>query len=177
MQVIGLILILINIGAITAPLAGVAIVYQDHIQDVVIPPQITDMINSAVSLGVDPTTLAKIVAAEFDNASRLATLTINFTNPLNYTLNLKSLTAEIQCASHNYNLGQANLGTPIELPAIETTPVIIFCTWTQNAENHFQAQHPSESTINVNLVNFTVNFNDVYLQLSDPISIPNVPIA
>ena len=33
MQIIGLILVLINVGTIVAPIAGMAIVYQDHIDE------------------------------------------------------------------------------------------------------------------------------------------------
>ena len=122
-------------------------------------------------------TLAESVSAEFDTASRTATLTVNFTNPLNYTLSLESITAEGQCPDHNFTIGQFNLPYTINLPATETTQIIIVCTWTQNAEDHFQAEHSSETTIDINLLGFTANFNGVCLQLSDPINIPNIPIV
>jgi hypothetical protein len=177
MQILGILLVLINISAITAPVAGVAIVYQDHIQDAVIPPQLTHIINNEISLGADPTTLAEFVAVEFDNESRTFRLTINFTNPLNYDLGLKSLDAEVQCASHNSVIGQISLGNTVDLSAEETTSVIVICTWTQSAENHFQAEHTDEKTIDINLMGFTANFNDIHLQVSDPILVSDVPIV
>jgi hypothetical protein len=177
MQIVGILLLLLNIGTIAAPMAGVAIVYQDHIQDVIIPPQLTDMINNTISLGADPTTLVKFVAADFNNVTRTVTLTVDFSNPLDYTLRLKSLTADVQCAAHDFILGQFNLVYPIDLPGEQTTQVTLSCFWTENAENHYRIQHSGETTIDIELMYFTANVNDITMQLTEPISVPDVPIV
>jgi hypothetical protein len=175
-QFVGILLVLLNVGSIVAPVAGVAIVYQDHIQDIVIPPQLTDMINDTISVGADPRTLATLVSAEFDNASRTATLTVDFQNPLNYTLSLNSLTAEVQCTDHGFALGTFSLAGAVELPAAVSTPVILTCSWTQNAETHFNNQHQGASTVSLSLVGLSVNFNDITVQLTETITIPDVPV-
>jgi hypothetical protein len=177
MQIIGLILVLINVGTIVAPIAGMAIVYQDHIESLVIPPELTQILNSTVAVGQESTTLAKIVGVEFDNASRTMALTVNFTNPLNYTLSLKSFAADVECTLHNYQLGHLELGNAFDLPAAETTQAIINCTWTQSGESHFQTEHPGATSIDLNLAGLTVNVNDITMQMSEPIGIPNVPIV
>jgi hypothetical protein len=177
MQIVGLLLLLINIGSITAPIAGIAIAYQDNIQEIVIPPQLTNVINSTISLGADPTTLVKFVAADFNNVSRTITLTVNFTNPLNYTLSLKSLSADVQCTAHNFNIGQFNLVQPVDLPGEQTTLVTVVCTWTESAENHYSLLHSGETTTDINLMYLTANVNDITMQLTDPISVPDIPIV
>jgi hypothetical protein len=176
MQFVGILLILLNVGSIVAPVAGVAIVYQDHIQDIVIPPQLTDMINNTVSLGADPRTIATLVSADFDNVSRTATLTVDFLNPLNYTLNLQSLSAEVQCTDHLFALGTFSLANPVELPSSVSTPVVLTCNWTQNAETHFNTQHSGASTVSLSLVGLSANFNGVTIQLTESITIPDVPV-
>ena len=177
MQIIGILLVLLNVGSIAAPMAGIAVVYQDNLEEIVLPPQITDMINNTVSLGADPTTLVEFVDAEFDNVSRTITLTVDFTNPLDYALNLKLLNADVQCAEHDFNIGQMNLAAAVELPATVTTRTVVICTWTESAENHFRLSHSGESTTDVNLMYLTVNVNDITIQLTDPVNIPDLPIV
>ncbi len=177
MQIIGLILVLINVGTIVAPVAGMAIVYQDHLTDLVIPPELTQILNNTIAVGQETTTLAKIVGVQFDNVTRTVTLTVDFTNPLNFTLTLKSFSADVECTLHHYPLGHLDLGNAVDLLAAETTQTIISCTWTESGESHFQTEHPGASSIDLNLVGLTVNVNDIIMQMSEPIGIPNVPIV
>jgi hypothetical protein len=51
MQILGLILILINVGAIAAPVTAVAIVYSSNLVEMVIPPQVEQMVNSTINTG------------------------------------------------------------------------------------------------------------------------------
>lgn len=177
MQIIGLILVLINVGTIVAPIAGIAIVYQDHIENLVIPPQLTQILNSTIAVGQDTTSLAKIIAVEFDNTSRTITLTVNFTNPFDYTLSLTSFTADVQCSLHNFTMGHLELSNVVILPASGTVSGTVIGTWTQTGEMHFQAKHSGATTIDLNLVGLTLTINDVTMQIDEPVGIPNVPIV
>ena len=176
MQILGILLVLINITTVVGPITGVAIMYQDHMEELVIPPEMAQMINNTITIG-QQTTLAEVVGAEFDNESRTATLTVLFTNPLNYTLTLKSISADVVCALHDVTLGQIALSQEVELPAAGTTQAVLICNWLESAESHFQAEHPGATSIDVNLVGFTANINDITVQTDEPIEIPNVPIA
>ena len=175
-QILGILLVLINVATVVGPVTGVAIMYQGNMEELVIPPEMTQIINNTITVG-QQTTLAEVVGAEFDNVSRKVTLTVNFTNPLNYTLTLKFLSADVVCALHNSTLGQIALSEQVSLPAAETTQAIIICNWTENAEGHIQAEHVGATSIDANLVGFTANVNDVTVETDEPIGIPNVPIA
>ncbi len=176
MQALGILLVLINVATIAGPVVGVAIVYNDNLTALVIPPELTQLLNSTIALG-NQATLAQVVDLHIDNNSRIMTLTVDFTNPLNYTLSLNSFSANVECYEHNYPLGYLNLTNPIPLPAAQTTQVDFVCTWTSSAENHFQTSHPGATTIDLNLVGLVINVNDVNLAMSEPIEIPRLPIV
>jgi hypothetical protein len=176
MQAIGIILVLINVLTVAGPVVGVAIMYQDNLTELVVPPEVTRILNNTIAI-TEQTPLVKIVSFELNNATRTVTLTANFTNPLNCTLSLRSMSANVICKSHSYTLGQLTLGQEVDLPALEMTPVIAVCTWTGTAEIHLQMEHAGATSLDVILVGFAVNVNDMNMEMSEPIEIPNVPLT
>ncbi|MFB3888231.1 MAG: hypothetical protein ACE14S_01990 [Candidatus Bathyarchaeia archaeon] len=176
MQLLGLLLTLINVLTVAGPTIGVAVVYQSNLTELIIPQEVTQALNDTLTV-TQQTNLAQIVNAEFDNTSRTVTLTVDFTNPVDDTLELKAFTGNVECATHGFTFGQANLGNEVALPPQETTQIIVTAAWTEDSENHLQAEHSEASTIDINITNLTVNINDVTTQLSDPVTMPNVPIT
>ena len=49
MQILGLILILINVGAIVGPIAGVVVVYSNNLQEIVIPPEVQNIVGNTIN--------------------------------------------------------------------------------------------------------------------------------
>jgi hypothetical protein len=49
MQALGLILILINVGAIVGPIAGVVLIYRNNLQDLVIPPEVQQIVGDTIN--------------------------------------------------------------------------------------------------------------------------------
>ncbi len=175
-QALGIMLVLVNVLTIVGPVAGVALVYQDRWSELVVPPQISQMLTETSTMS-QQTPLAQIIDARVDNESQCFIFTVNFTNPLNYSLALKVFSADVQCVLHEYSLGQvSNNSTEAILPA-GTTQLTISGSWTMDGENHFAAEHLGEYTIDVRLTNVLINFNDITIELKEPIEIPNVPIT
>ena len=192
MQTIGIILLLISIGTIVGPVGAVVVMYRDNLAEIVVPPQISDIMNGNTSilgggngngdgsalLGSDQQILAPVyVSAQIDKVSRTFTVTVNFTNTLNYELRLNSLSAGVECSQHNYYLGTIGLNGAIAMPAGQTSQITVSGSWTQDAENHAVSEHASASSINVNLVNLTIDVNGIVIQETEPISVGDVPIT
>ena len=186
MQAIGIILLLISIGTIVGPVGAVVVMYRDNLIQLVIPPQINDIINGN---GINTITqdngssgpggfLAPVfVGAQIDNASRTFTVTVNFTNTFNLNLTLNGLSAGVECSQHNYPLGTISTNGVIEVLSGETTQITISGPWTQDAENHFTTEHAGATAIDVNLVNLTIDVNGITVQQSEPISVGSVPLT
>jgi hypothetical protein len=185
MNILGALLAILNIVTILGPVAGVAVMYQNNLQATVIPPQIQDLINGGNgNLGSDESLfsgasfqLPQFVSATADTIARSVTINLNFTNPLNYDLNLNSITADIVCQEHNFTLGHANLVQPTILRANITSNLEIVCQWTLESENHFLTDHAGALGVDVNIVGLTIDVNGITIQSSEPYSIPNLPIS
>jgi hypothetical protein len=186
MNILGALLAILNIVTILGPIAGVAILYQSNLQEMVIPPQIQEIIDggngnlddSGAGLFSGATfQLPQFVSATADTAARSVTIFLNFTNPFNYDLNLNSITADIICQEHNFTLGHAALLQPTVLNANITSDLAIVCQWTLDSENHFLTAHSGASGVDVNVIGLTINVNDITIRSNEPYFIPNLPIS
>lgn len=175
MQAVGVILTLITIASILGPMATVAIQYNGNLSEVIVPHEISEMLTS--TLGTGQFEMPVFVSSQYDNISRVATLTVNFTNTFAYNLTLKSISGNVQCSLHNQTLGLLSLENVVEIPAGETTQIPVVCALTESATSHFQAEHSGASSVDVKVVNLTVNVNDVMVELSESVDLPNIPIA
>jgi hypothetical protein len=186
MQAVGIILLLISIGTTVGPVGAVVVIYRDNLVQLVVPPQINDIINSNSAIntitqdngisGQGGFLTPVFVGAQIDNVSRTFAVTVNFTNTFNLNLTLNGLSAGVFCSQHNYPLGNIGINGVIEVLSGETTRITVSGAWTQVAENHFTTEHAGETAIDVNLVNLTVNVNGITVQQTEPISVGSVPL-
>jgi hypothetical protein len=187
MNVFGAILAILNVVMILGPVAGVAVIYRDNLQQTVITPQIQDLITAsggnALSGGSmnlfsgQGFALPQFVSATADVAARSVTLVVNFTNPFNYDLVVNSISADVVCVEHNFNLGHGVLIEPTNLPANQTTDFTMVCTWTQAAENHFLTEHTSASSVAAEILGLTANVNGITIQSDQAYPIGDLPIS
>ncbi len=176
MQAVGVVLVLISVLTVAAPFAVVAMTYQNNLSELVIPPQVAQIVDETFPSGLE-FTLPTFVGSSVDSAARAITLTVNFTNPLNYNLTLKEISADVVCREHNITLGHADVGKDMVIPAAQSVEVDIVFAWSQTAEDHFLQNHLDERSIQVNLINATVNVNDIKLKLPEAIEIPfDIPL-
>ena len=135
MQVIGIILILISVGTVVGPVGAVAIIYRDDLSQLVITPQIRDIINgnspiipvnnnandensggSSLSGLMSPT----FVSAQIDEASHRFTGIFTITNTLNYDLTLNSFSANVEITQNHIQASSISLSNPVTVTAGET---------------------------------------------------------
>ncbi len=174
MQILGLILALISIGAVAGPVAGVVLIYQNNPVEMIVPSEIEDLI--AGSFGADePFELPQYVSSSFDPSTQTLTATFSFANPFELDLRVNSLSADVKCAIHAFNLGNAELVDPVPIDAGDTALIPVVFKWTQAAEDHFLTAHSGATSIDIELVNLGVDVSGITIETPESVSV-NVPL-
>lgn len=175
MQTLGAFLILLNVVTIVGPIAGMAIVYQNNLAELVFPPEVENIVSNITNTG-RPIELPQFVNSTYNESSRTVSALFRFTNPFDLDLTINSMSVDVECTAHNFTLGHAALSNPVQLSAGETAIIIIVFTWTQVAENHFQTEHPGATSISVDLVNIVIDVSGISVEIPQRVSIPNIQI-
>ena len=193
MQLLGLILILINVGAVVAPIAGVVVYYQGNVQDMILPPEVENIVADTLNVITmtqsnpsnpsnpenpgAPTSFAmpQYVSSSYDVAARTVTAIFNLTNPLNLTLTVNVVSADVKCHAHLFMLGHASMPNPVEIPPAKTVDLTVVFTWTEAAQEHILNSHPGETTINVDLVNISVSVSGITLEVPETYNV-DIPL-
>ena len=206
MQALSVVLLLISVGCIVGPIAGVVIMYKDNLSHLVSPSQINNLLNSAQTSNNNNNPNNNIgsgnfgvgtnnnngngndnsggglinpvfVGAQINNEAKTFTATVNVTNNFGYDLTVNSINATVESSQDNYPLGTISLTNPVTILAGQTTPLTISGAWTQDAENHVLNNDGGTSSIDVNLVNTTIDVNGIVIQETQPINVGNVPLT
>jgi hypothetical protein len=190
MQALGLILILLNVGVIVGPIAGVVVVYHNNLLEMVVPPEVQQIVGNTINTITlsspdnrsnqgNPSNvnleLPQYVSASYDPIARTVTAVFNFTNPFNVTLAINSLSADVQCHAHGFLLGQAALSSPVEIASMQTADLTVVFTYSTAAEEHFQTEHAGQSTVNVDLKNITINISGITVETPETYNV-DIPI-
>ena len=174
MQILGLILALISIGAVAGPVAGVVLVYQNNPVEMIFPSEIEDLI--AGSFGSDePLELPQYVSSSFDPETQTVTATFSFTNSFELDLRVNSLSADVECVIHAFNLGHAELVDPVPIDAGDTALIPVVFKWTQDAEDHFLTAHSGATSIDIKLVNLGIDVSGITIETPESFSV-NIPL-
>lgn len=189
MQVVGVLLTLLSITLIVAPVGAVVVIYQNNLQELVIPPQLESLITgdggsgSSFFLNQDGSTdLGSLISPEFvsadiDNDANTFTVVVDVTNNINYTFTLNSLSADVYSTRDNYHLVSVELSNPpVTLTPGGTSRVVVVGSWTDEAETYFVQNYSGASSISVQLENLTIDVNGVVVTMSEPFTI-DVPLT
>lgn len=174
MQILGLILTLISIGALAGPVAGVVLVYQNNPVEMIIPPEIEDLVSGSLVTN-EPLELPQYVSSSLNPVTQTLTATFSFTNPFELDLRVDSLSADVECAIHAFNLGFAELVNPVPIDAGDTALIPVVFQWTQAAEDHFLTAHSEAISIDIELVNLRVEISGITIETPESVSV-NVPL-
>jgi hypothetical protein len=148
----------------------VVLAYQDNLKGMVITPQVENMMSGGSFFTGGKIELPQFVSATPDLAGRTVTLVFEFTNPFNYDLMVKSISADVECSLHGFTLGHASLVEPTNIPAGATVELTIRC------ENHFSTEHAGATNIDARVVGLAINVNDITIESDEEYSIPSIPV-
>ena len=175
MQLLGVLLILLNIGAFAVPVSGVILMSTDDLSKVIIPENVEELVTNTIGKE-DSIQLPQYVSSSLDPVSRTAQVTFNFTNPFEFDLNINTVSAHVKCLDHTVLLGSAQLDHQVIINQNETQDIIVNFVWSQDAENHFLAQHMGEVAVDVKLVNMEIDVSGVCIEVPEEISL-SLPIS
>lgn len=185
MQVVGVILTLLSITLVVAPVGAVALMYQDNLTELVIPPEIGSLItggdgglflSDGGSTDFDSLIIPEFVSADIDSDANTFTVVVDVTNNVNYTFSLNTLSTDVYSTMDNYQLVSVELSNPpVTLTPGGTARVVVVGVWTDAAEAYFIENYVGQSSISIQLVNTTIDVNGIAITLPDPITI-DVPL-
>lgn len=174
MQTVGLVLILINILAIAGPVAGVAAVYYSNPVEMIIPADVEEVVTAAIETD-ETMELPQYIGSTYDTTSRTVTAAFSFKNPFEFDLTVNTVSADVECVTHTFSLGHAQLANPVTITADTTATIAVVFAWTQTAENHFLAEHSNEENISINLVNLGLDVSGIEVETPEKINL-TVPL-
>ena len=191
---VGIILLLITVGSVVAPVGAVVLIYRDDLTQLVITPEIKQILNGNLSFllnseyinSQNQTTdetidfVAEIVTptfvnSTFDYATGTFTVTLSVTDGFKYDLSLNSLSADVVSAKDNFDLASVSLSSPATITSGKTSMITVNGALSANVENYFYTNYATANSIDVNLVNFKIDVNGITYQPSEPISVGNIP--
>jgi len=165
------------------PLVAEAYAYQNNLEGLVIPPQISNLMNGGNSnngnngtAGSQSTQLAQSVIPNFqmpqavgqpqyDPTTGAFSAPFNFTNPMNSQISIEQFSAEVVGAD-NALLGNVSI-TPVNVGPGQNAIVTVTGNLSQEAVNQLEPQYQSGSlkvsleNVNVNLAGVSVHIDQI----------------
>ena len=180
MDKVRILLTLITVAIVVGPLVVEVVIYKDNLSGLIIPPEINNLMNTTGGNGSLLETsieVPQMVSSEYDPISRTVNFSFNFTNPFNFNLTLRSMSASVVCTQHDFSLGKVALVNPIQLRGGETALIPVTGTWTEDAVNHFTTEHPGAQKISVDLTGMNVDISGITLDLTQRIHVGEIPLT
>jgi hypothetical protein len=185
MDKIKLILTLVTIAITVVPIVGVLLAYQDNLVGMFIPPEINEIADKfsggGGGGGSGEPEVQPVGPPEYDPASRTIRQTIQFENTFPFDITLNSMSGDVRCVEHGFDLGVASIEEPVSIPVGETRTVTLLITWTEDAISHFGTAHADEENVEVVLVNVSVDVSGIQIgldqsQMEQRMEVPNPAI-
>jgi len=179
---IKILLTLLSALILVGPLTVEVLMYQDNLLGLVLPPQITDLINGkrieTVSGQIANTPFeAPMLSGEpqYFPENRTVKFTYNFTNPLNTEISVTTLQAKVVCHDHGFLLGEVAVD-PTTLKPGQTVDITAFGVLSEEALEHIRTHHGGQSSINADFQNLNVEMGGVTIQMDLQRGVGNIPI-
>jgi hypothetical protein len=182
MKKVKILLTLLTIIITVAPIAVQVLAYQDNLLGLIIPPQITDLMNGGKT-STDISGLANSPfqppelsgQPQFFPETNTVKFTYNFTNPLNTPITITTLEAQVVCHEHGFPLGNVSID-PTTLQPGQTVDITAFGVLSPEAIAHIKEQHAGQSSINADFKNLNVDMGGVTIQMDQQTNIGEIPI-
>ncbi len=175
MHILTVVLLLINVGAVAGPVTGVAIVYQSNPIEMVVPPQVEQIISETIETS-NPIEMPQYLSSTYDLATKTVTATFIFANPFQLDLKVRSLSADVECSTHAFALGYAKLPEAVRIDKGDTATITVVFVWTQAAEEHFLTALKDSTNIDMRLTNLGVDISGIKIETPENFVV-NVPLT
>lgn len=163
-----LLLTILSILIAVLPLTVQVIAYQNNLFGLIVPPEITALINGDNSLLTSQFQAPQIVGEpQYNQETKTAKFTFSFTNPLKTEMNINQLEAGIKCHDHDLLLGTVSIPNSITLTPGESVQIEAVGQISEDAINHLITQHYNTNNVNIDFVNLNVNVAGIQVQVDE----------
>ena len=186
MKKVKILLTIFTILIAVVPLTVEVLIYRDNLTGLVIPPEISNLLDGANIADNVGTVTSDISNTPFElpmisgepqyfPENNTVKFTYNFTNPLETEITIKTLQAQIVCHDHGFVLGEVGID-PSTLEPGQTVNITAFGVLSDDALEHIATQHAGETSINVDFQNLDVEMAGVTIQMDLQQYVGNIPI-
>ncbi len=109
--------------------------------------------------------------------ARAIIITFSFKNPINHPFIVNSLSGDVICNKHSFNLGEfVLLDPPVTLTYNQKAYFEVRFIWTEEAEQHFMSQHPGQTRISISLKNIVADVSGITVKVPLSYNVGNIPL-
>jgi hypothetical protein len=189
MKKLKIFLALLTIAITVTPIAIEVLLYHDNLLGLIIPPEITNLLNDHNNNGNSNSNNNNdnsLLNSQFDlpqpvgdpqynPETKTISYTFNFTNPLQTTIAVDKLQAGIVSHNDNFFLGNITIDKPIKLDPGQTTDITALGILSDDALNYFKSKSETQNSINLDFINLNVDLAGIQIQL-DKQNVGDIPI-
>jgi hypothetical protein len=186
MKKLKIILILLTIAITLTPIALEVLLYQDNLLDLIIPPQITNLVNSSSNSNeksIDGNSLLNpqfelpqpVGEPQYNPETKTISYTFNFTNPLQTPIELDKLQAGMVSHNDGIFLGNVTINKPLRLDPGQTVDITALGILSDEAINYLKSKSATQNSINLDFVYLNIDVAGIQIQL-DKQNIGEIPI-
>jgi hypothetical protein len=178
MNKVRLCLTVLTIAIMVAPLLVELALYRDNLMGLIIPPEISDIMNgggnsnggnSAADNGgfinSDFEMPQQVGEPQYDPATKTVSFTFSFTDPLDNPVTVDTFQAGIVSHNDGVFLGNITIDKPITLVPGETVDITALGILSDDAINYFKAHAENQQPINIDLTNLNVDVGGIIVEL------------
>jgi hypothetical protein len=155
MKKLKIILILLTIAITLTPIALEVLLYQDNLLDLIIPPQITNLVNSSSNSNeksIDGNSLLNpqfelpqpVGEPQYNPETKTISYTFNFTNPLQTPIELDKLQAGMVSHNDGIFLGNVTINKPLKLDPGQTVDITALGILSDDAINYLKSKSATQ---------------------------------
>ena len=188
MNKVKMLLTLLTIAITVTPIVVEVLIYRDNLLGLIIPSEITDLINgernSSNSIGnnavdrllnSDFDLPQPVGEPQYDPETRTLSATFSFTNPLQTPISVDKISSGIVSHDDGFVIGNLLIDKPIRLDPGQSADITTTATLSAEAINYLKAKSVDQDSINVDLVDLNVDLAGIQVQL-DKQNIGNISI-
>ena len=178
MKKVKIFLTLLTIAIVVAPIAVEVLLYHDNLFGLIVPAQITDIINDdggGTSIG-NGNGLDSLLNSQFempqpvgepqyDPATKTVAYTFSFTNPLPTAVEVDDVRAGIVSHNDGFFIGNMTIDEPLNLDPGQTANITALLILSDDAITYLQTKSETQSSINIDLTDLNVNLAGLQVQL------------
>jgi hypothetical protein len=179
MNKVRLCLTVLTIAIMVAPLLVELALYRDNLMGLIIPPEISDIMNgggnsnggnSAADNGggfinSDFEMPQQVGEPQYDPSTKTVSFTFSFTDPLDNPVTVDTFQAGIVSRNDGVFLGNITIDKPVTLVPGESVDITALGILSDDAINYFKAHAENQQPINIDLTNLNVDVGGIIVQL------------